>query len=92
MGRGPSAFRGSMIYANDQFEFYGSGKGAWPVVSKDATTWTRSAAAVDVPGPDPSCAKTSSDLVCAAMGKKRRGGHKHRDEDADEPAFEAEDD
>jgi len=75
MGRGPSAFRGSMIYANDQFEFYGSGKGAWPVVSKDATTWTRSTAAVDLPGPDPSCAKTSSDLVCAAFGKKRRGGH-----------------
>ena len=79
-GRGPSAWRGSMIFNNGKYEFYGSGKGSWPVVSSDnGNTWNRATgdAVVDVPGPDPSCALASSPLglVCAAPGPPRRGGH-----------------
>jgi hypothetical protein len=73
-GRGPSAWRGSMIYNNNQYEFYGSGQGYWPLVSSDGTSWSRvdAAQAVDIPGPDPSCAMSASGLVCAAPMKGDR--------------------
>ena len=68
-----SAWRGSMIFDNGEYQFYGSGKGDWPVVSSDGgATWKRTTTdlAVDLPGPDPSCAKTTSGLVCAGGMKK----------------------
>ena len=90
-GRGPSAWRGSMIYADGQHQFYGSGQGYWPVVSSDGgATWKRATAdgAVDLPGPDPSCANTDSGLVCAGGMKKRP---KHGDSDNEEPEVPGDD-
>jgi hypothetical protein len=76
-GKGPPAWRGSMVFVDGQHQFYGSGQGYWPVVSSDGgATWKRATAdlAVDLPGPDPSCADTASGLVCAGRMKKRRPG------------------
>jgi hypothetical protein len=68
-GRGGSAWVGSMLFQNGKYEFYGSGKGNWPLVSSDAITWTRSDTPVDIPGPAPSCVMASS-LLCAAPGPR----------------------
>ena len=78
-----------MIFSNGQHQFYGSGQGYWPVVSSDGgATWKRATAdlAVDLPGPDPSCADTASGLVCAGGMKKRKPGKGDRnDEPEDDP-------
>ena len=88
-GKGAPAWRGSMVFANGQHQFYGSGQGYWPVVSSDGgATWERTTAdlAVDLPGPDPSCANTASGLVCAGGMKKRKAGKGDRDQEPEDPS------
>ena len=85
-GKFSSVWRGSMVFANGQYQFYGSGKGYWPVVSSDGgATWERATAdlAVELPTKDPSCASTTSGLVCAGQmkGRGNKNGDKNRDDD-----------
>jgi hypothetical protein len=84
-GRGAAIWRGSMIYNGESYEFYGSGSGNWPVVSRNGAEWSRVAAdaSVDLPGPDPSCAMDASQLVCAARVPRKGRRHKAHDDDGD---------